>query len=215
MSELRSCYGAAVALVAATGAADNALTRVGAVALVDCFSETAGVRRVSRHRQRDRNKSSDKREEQQESGDKALHVLLCESEPQGGASIKQNPDCAQAEASMSWHVFLSVLSGLSWRSQRLSSCLSVRSTLRLRPVENLHFSRKKRVRNGAPGLLWGYGGEEENGWRRAQALPLILAHHQRTPTNRNRQSLKNSGGLPSKAWPMNWRIHPITKSPSA
>ena len=50
---------------------------------------------------------------------------------------------------------------------------------------------------------------------RAQALPLIFAHHQRTPTKRNRQSLKNSGGLPSKAWPMNWRIHPITKSASA
>jgi hypothetical protein len=32
-----------------------------------------------------------------------------------------------------------------------------------------------------------------------QALPFILAHHQRTPTNRNRQSWKNSGGLPSKA----------------
>jgi hypothetical protein len=49
----------------------------------------------------------------------------------------------------------------------------------------------------------------------AQALPLIFAHHQRTPTNRNRQSLKNSGGLPSKAWPTNCRIHPITNSASA
>jgi hypothetical protein len=29
--------------------------------------------------------------------------------------------------------------------------------------------------------------------------PLILANHQRKPTKRNRQSLKNSGGLPSKA----------------
>lgn len=41
-----------------------------------------------------------------------------------------------------------------------------------------------------------------------QALPWILAHHQRTPTKRKRQSWKNSGGLPSKAWPMNWRSHP-------
>src|ERR1700719_4710101 len=48
-----------------------------------------------------------------------------------------------------------------------------------------------------------------------QALPLILAHHQRTPTNRKRQSLKNSGGLPSKAWPTNWRIHPSANSASA
>ena len=48
-----------------------------------------------------------------------------------------------------------------------------------------------------------------------QALPWILAHHQRTPTNRKRQSEKNSGGLPSKAWPMNWRIHPRINSPSA
>ena len=34
-------------------------------------------------------------------------------------------------------------------------------------------------------------------WR--HALPRTLATHQRTPTNRNRQSLKNSGGLPSMA----------------
>ena len=36
---------------------------------------------------------------------------------------------------------------------------------------------------------------------RTQARPRILAHHHRPPTNRNRQSLKNSGGLPSKACP--------------
>ena len=47
MGELGCCYGAAVTLVAATGAADSAFIRVGAVALVDCFSETAGVRRRS------------------------------------------------------------------------------------------------------------------------------------------------------------------------
>jgi hypothetical protein len=61
-------------------------------------------------------------------------------------------------------------------------------------------------------------GASYSGQRKAEnfhALPLIFAHHQRTPTNRNRQSLRNSGGLPSKAWPMNWRIHPVTNSASA
>jgi len=33
---------------------------------------------------------------------------------------------------------------------------------------------------------------------RLYALPLIFAIHQRKPTNRKRQSLKNSGGSPSK-----------------
>jgi len=51
--------------------------------------------------------------------------------------------------------------------------------------------------------------------KKIQALPLIFAHHQRTPTNRKRQSWKNSGGFPSKAWPMNWRIHPKTKRANA
>ena len=36
-----------------------------------------------------------------------------------------------------------------------------------------------------------------------QTLPLIFINHQRRPTKRKRQSLKNSGFLPSKAWPMN------------
>jgi hypothetical protein len=68
-----------------------------------------------------------------------------------------------------------------------------------------------------PGVSHEGTGGAENGFvlNHPQALPLIFAHHQRTPTNRNRQSLKNSGGLPSKAWPMNCRIHPITKSPRA
>ena len=47
MGKLGCCYGTAVALVAATGAAESAFIRVGAVALVDCFPETAGVRRRS------------------------------------------------------------------------------------------------------------------------------------------------------------------------
>ena len=40
--------------------------------------------------------------------------------------------------------------------------------------------------------------------------PRTLASLQRTPTKRNRQSLRNSGGFPSKACPMNWRAHPAT-----
>src|SRR5439155_85610 len=35
------------------------------------------------------------------------------------------------------------------------------------------------------------------------ARPRIFANHQRSPTKRKRGSLKNSGGLPSKPWPMN------------
>lgn len=36
-----------------------------------------------------------------------------------------------------------------------------------------------------------------------QAFPCIFMNHQRSPTNKKRQSLRNSGGLPSKACPMN------------
>src|SRR6476646_10330703 len=49
----------------------------------------------------------------------------------------------------------------------------------------------------------------------AYALPRILAHHQRTPTRRKRQSWKNSGSLCSKACPMNCKSQPKTKSPAA
>src|SRR5215472_6870140 len=55
----------------------------------------------------------------------------------------------------------------------------------------------------------------QNGLKINQARPLILAHHQRTPTNRNRQSWKNSGGFPSKAWPTNWSTQPAMKSAKA
>src|ERR1035438_5893679 len=76
-------------------------------------------------------------------------------------------------------------------------------------------AQKAREKWGTRASLLEYEEEKKMDCGSAQALPLILAHHQRTPTNRKRQSLKNSGGLPSKAWPMNWRIHPITNSPSA
>src|SRR5207248_7697221 len=42
--------------------------------------------------------------------------------------------------------------------------------------------------------------------------PRIFASHHRAPTNRKRQSWKNSGGLPSKACPTNWKIQPTTNS---
>jgi hypothetical protein len=60
----------------------------------------------------------------------------------------------------------------------------------------------------------GYLRHCENGFRCIEARPVIqarpanLANHQRRPTKRNRQSLKNSGGLPSIACPTNCRIHP-------
>jgi hypothetical protein len=41
---------------------------------------------------------------------------------------------------------------------------------------------------------------------------LIVLSHQRRPTNRKRQSLRNSGGLPSAAWPRNWQIQPRVNS---
>jgi hypothetical protein len=52
------------------------------------------------------------------------------------------------------------------------------------------------------------------GGARRQARPRILAIHQRRPTKRKRQSWKNSGGLPSKAWPTNWKIQPTRNSAS-
>jgi hypothetical protein len=66
-------------------------------------------------------------------------------------------------------------------------------------------------RHSRPGNCW----EMQPTLRERQALPLIFAHHQRTPTNRNRQSWKNSGGLPSKACPMNCNSHPKTNSANA
>src|SRR5262249_49578242 len=46
----------------------------------------------------------------------------------------------------------------------------------------------------------------------AHTRPRIFAVHQRRPIKRNRQSRKNSGGLPSNQCPLNWRIHPAAKS---
>jgi len=38
--------------------------------------------------------------------------------------------------------------------------------------------------------------------------------HQRKPTNRKRQSLRNSGGLPSNACPTNWNSQPAKNNPA-
>ena len=46
----------------------------------------------------------------------------------------------------------------------------------------------------------------------AGAWPVIFLKYQVAPTKRNFGSRKKLGGLPSKAWPMNWRIQPKTKS---
>src|SRR6266481_1094878 len=51
--------------------------------------------------------------------------------------------------------------------------------------------------------------------RRTQARPRTLANHQRRPTNRNRQSLRNSGGFFSYQWPTNWKIQPTTNRAAA
>jgi hypothetical protein len=48
-------------------------------------------------------------------------------------------------------------------------------------------------------------------YSRRFAVPIVLSH-QRRPTNRKRQSLRNSGGLPSAAWPRNWQIQPRVNS---
>src|ERR1700727_3672414 len=100
------------------------------------------LRRSNSSRERERDEIRGKRKQQQKASDQSLHVLLCESEPQGCPSIVQNPKLAQA----------------------------LRIPLRTK------YARCRQMDE------------------RSQALPFILAHHQRTPTNRNRQSLKNPGG---------------------
>ena len=68
---------AAAIMVTATGAMDLQAARLSArraVALVR-FADAAGVRRRSSSRERQRNKISDKRDEQQKSGCQALHAF--------------------------------------------------------------------------------------------------------------------------------------------
>src|ERR1700722_12637836 len=46
------------------------------------------------------------------------------------------------------------------------------------------------------------------------ALPRIFAAHHRDPTSRNRQSFRNSGGLPSMACPRNCSAQPKQNRPT-
>ena len=47
---------------------------------------------------------------------------------------------------------------------------------------------------------------------RRDRLCREVSNHQRSPTSRNRGSLRNSGGLPSTAWPTNCSTQPRTNS---
>jgi hypothetical protein len=74
-------------VITAAGIVDGALTgfRARTVALMSRHAKAAGMRCSSRHRQRERSKGSDKREQQQESGGQAMH-----------GCVKQNSSVAPA-----------------------------------------------------------------------------------------------------------------------
>jgi hypothetical protein len=63
-------------MVAASGAADCTLIRFCFVAVVYRFAKATCVYRRSRDRQRQWNKSSDQREQQQKSGSQTLHGVV-------------------------------------------------------------------------------------------------------------------------------------------
>jgi hypothetical protein len=67
---LRRGYGTPPVVITAAGIVNGALTgfRARTVALMSRHAKAAGMGRSSRHRQRERSKGSDKREQQQESG---------------------------------------------------------------------------------------------------------------------------------------------------
>src|SRR5690348_17688535 len=100
------------------------------------------------------------------------------------------------------------------------SWLEHRAELGLRQAAGAKRQRFYKIADVVTGPIYEHTGPSDSGVpqkinRPIQAFPFILAHHQRTPTNRKRQSWKNSGGLPSKACPMNWSSHPATNSPKA
>jgi hypothetical protein len=68
MRRLRSCYGALGVAVAASGAANCTLITISFMALVDCLAKTTCVRRGSRDRERQWEKRSNQRENQQKLG---------------------------------------------------------------------------------------------------------------------------------------------------
>ncbi len=73
---LRRGYGAPPVVITAAGIVDDALIRFRGsrtVALMSRHAKTAGMRRSSRDRQRERSEGSGKREQQEESGGQAMH----------------------------------------------------------------------------------------------------------------------------------------------
>ena len=74
--------------------ADSDCRGQGIVAVMDCFADAAGVRRGG-CRQGQRGEVPHEREEQQKSGDEAMHALP-RVEPLGEARIEQNAERAQA-----------------------------------------------------------------------------------------------------------------------
>ncbi|MBZ5687576.1 MAG: hypothetical protein LAP86_21370 [Acidobacteriia bacterium] len=78
MRPLRTGYGVAAVMIAAPGAAGYWLARIRLCRIVTVVCRLAATTRMGRrsfplHRQR--NKSSDKRHQQQKSGSKALHAV--------------------------------------------------------------------------------------------------------------------------------------------
>jgi len=84
MRPLRCGQGAAAVVVAALGGSDRGLRRFRDCRIVAAMrhANAAGVGWRRRGRQCERNKHSDKREQQEESGGQALHVFRVNEEPQ-------------------------------------------------------------------------------------------------------------------------------------
>jgi len=178
MRPLRRCHSAAAVLMA-PGAVNGVLSRLGECVTVTTMlrgATTTKVRGRNRGLQRGREQCPGEREQQQKSGGLTLHVL-CESSPNIDASIEHTAEGRK----------------ITFKKFTSRRQIASRRTAKFPTFEFAEQRAKKpsaRVR-GTVSLLG------------IQVRPLILAHHQRTPTNRKRQSLKNSGGLPSKAWPTN------------
>jgi hypothetical protein len=98
MRRLRSCYSALGVVIAASGAADCKLISISFVALVDCLAKTTCVHRRSRDRERQWEKRSNQRENQQKSGGQALHGFVILSQNPTWGSIEHIRERVQTEA---------------------------------------------------------------------------------------------------------------------
>src|SRR6516225_7121539 len=110
---------------------------------------------------------------------------------------------------------IEILSLVEWLWQdKAHTCLLVHSTRKVSRDSDPGCRGGTR----AEGHLHGGFGRGYSGFRTATRRPYRFPRntfsHQRVPTKRKRQSLKNSGGLPSMACPANWKIHPIVKRDS-